>query len=147
TSRVRQVAVGDFLGEPAAATDGTLEAYVRRAGLGGLGLLEALRRLLSLFRLPGEAQKIARILEAFAQQHARTGADAAEFGHADGVYVLCYSIVLLNVDLHNPNVKKRMTPDDFVRANRGINDGADFGEGLLRRVYESISGEQLRLAE
>jgi hypothetical protein len=139
-------AVGDYLGEPAAAVDGTLAAYLRRAGLGGRSLLGALRRFLGLFRLPGEAQKISRILEAFAAEHARAGSDLGQFGSADGVFVLAYSLIMLNTDLHNPAVKKKMSADDFVRANRAINDGADFPSDFLRGLYAEIRSDEIRLA-
>ena len=50
-------------------------------------------------------------------------------------YVLAYSVIMLNTDQHNATVKKRMTADDFVRNNRGINDERDlprpFLEGAL----------------
>ena len=32
---------------------------------------------------------------------------------------------MLNTDQHTPSVKARMTKQEFVRNNRGINDGAD----------------------
>lgn len=39
---------------------------------------------------------------------------------------------MLNTSLHNPNVKDKPTVERFVAMNRGINDGGDLPEELLR---------------
>ena len=61
------------------------------------------RMFLESFRLPGEAQKIARVMEAFGQEYFRQCPDV--FHDADVVYVLAYSTILLNTDQHNPMVR------------------------------------------
>jgi Sec7-like guanine-nucleotide exchange factor len=50
---------------------------------------------------------------------------------ADTAFVLAFSLIMLNTDLHNPNVKHRMTKAAFLRNNRGINNGADLPEEFL----------------
>ena len=39
------------------------------------------------------------------------------------MYVLCYSLIMLNVDAHSPRIPEaaKMTSDQFVSNNRGIN--------------------------
>jgi hypothetical protein len=39
---------------------------------------------------------------------------------------------MLNTSLHNPNVKDKPTVERFIAMNRGINDGGDLPEELLR---------------
>ena len=39
--------------------------------------------------------------------------------------MLAFSLIMLNTDQHSPNIKNRMTKDQFVNNNRGIDDGAD----------------------
>lgn len=39
---------------------------------------------------------------------------------------------MLNTSLHNPNVKDKPTAERFIAMNRGINDGGDLPEELLR---------------
>lgn len=39
---------------------------------------------------------------------------------------------MLNTSLHNPNVKDKPPFERFVSINRGINDGADLPEELLK---------------
>ena len=45
-----------------------LKCYVSTFSFHGLGFDDALRKFLSAFRLPGEAQKIERIMETFSAQ-------------------------------------------------------------------------------
>lgn len=81
-----------------------------------------MRELLEAFRLPGEAQQIARITETFAAIYFASGPGTrhsyskllgasvelmiiqAEIRSEDAVYVLAYSVIMLNTDLHNPQV-------------------------------------------
>ena len=65
------------------------------------------RTFLSGFRLPGEAQKIDRLMEKFAERFVSCNPDA--FKSADVGYVLAYSVILLNTDAHNSQVKNKMT--------------------------------------
>lgn len=59
------------------------------------------------FRLPGEAQKIDRLMEKFAERFVSCNPDA--FKSADVAYVLAYSVIMLNTDAHNPQVKVKMS--------------------------------------
>ena len=65
------------------------------------------RTFLAGFRLPGEAQKIDRLMEKFAERYVSCNSDA--FKSADVAYVLAYSVILLNTDAHNPQVKTKMS--------------------------------------
>ncbi|CAK7340683.1 unnamed protein product [Dovyalis caffra] len=85
------------------------------------------------FRAPGEAQKIDRIMEMFAERYCKCNPKV--FSSADTAYALAYSVIMLNTDAHNPMVKNKMSPDDFIRNNLGIDDGKDLPEEYLRSVY------------
>mmetsp|Transcript_24482 Transcript_24482/g.29570 ORF Transcript_24482/g.29570 Transcript_24482/m.29570 type:complete len:753 (+) Transcript_24482:2-2260(+) len=54
---------------------------------------------------------------------------------------------MLNTDLHNPNMnpEKRMTLEEFIRNNRGINEGEDLSEEFLTEVYKEIEARELRV--
>ena len=54
------------------------------------------------------------------------------FSLLDTCYVLSFAIIMLNTSLHNPNVKDKPTVERFIAMNRGINDGGDLPEELLR---------------
>lgn len=49
-----------------------------------------------------------------------------EIHTADAAYVLAFSIIMLNTDLHSPQVRKRMTLEDYSRNLKGVNDNKDF---------------------
>lgn len=87
------------------------------------------RQFLWSFRLPGEAQKIDRMMECFAQRYCQLNPDI--FTNADTCYVLSFAIIMLNTSLHNPSVKDKPAPEQFVAMNRGINNGGDLPQELL----------------
>lgn len=60
-------------------------------------------------------------------------------------YVLSYSVIMLNTDQHNPTIKKRMSLDDFVRNNRGIDDGRDIDRAFLEDLYNRIKANQIMM--
>ncbi len=47
-------------------------------------------------------------------------------------YILSFAIIMLNTSLHNPNVKDKPPVERFISMNRGINEGGDLPEDLLR---------------
>jgi brefeldin A-inhibited guanine nucleotide-exchange protein len=67
--------------------------------------------------------------------------------HTDPAYVLAYSVIMLNTDAYNPQVKKRMTKADFIKNNRGINDGSDLPEELLSGIFDDIHAKEIRMKD
>ena len=64
----------------------------------------------------------------------------------DTIFILSFAIILLNTDLHTPNLKqeKRMKVEDFVKNLRGIDDGTDVDRDLLVGIYERIRTQEFR---
>ena len=60
----------------------------------------------------GEAQKIDRIMEKFAEKFCRDNPEA--FESADGPYLLSFAIIMLNTDAHNPKAERKMMSEDFT---------------------------------
>lgn len=54
---------------------------------------------------------------------------------------------MLNTDAHSPQVKNRMTKQEFIRNNRGINQGADLPEDYLSAVYNEILADEIRMKD
>jgi len=54
---------------------------------------------------------------------------------------------MLNTDAHNPQVKHRMTKNDFLKNNRGINDGADLPPDFLNGIYDDIVNNEIRMKD
>jgi hypothetical protein len=121
-----------------------LDAYAKLFDFIDLDFDIALRRFLCRFRLPGEAQKIDRIMNAFAQQYfVQNRTDI--FSSADTVYILAFSVIMLNTDAHNPHIKKKMTQSEFIRNNRGTNDGKDISTEYLAALYERIVSNEIKM--
>ncbi|XP_019432960.1 PREDICTED: brefeldin A-inhibited guanine nucleotide-exchange protein 2-like isoform X2 [Lupinus angustifolius] len=137
--------IGDYLGEGEELSLKVMHAYVDSFDFQGIEFDEAIRAFLEGFRLPGEAQKIDRIMEKFAERYSKCNPKI--FSSADTAYVLAYSVILLNNDAHNPMVKKKMSTDDFIKSNRGIDDGKDLSEEYLRSLFERISRNEIKMKE
>ncbi|KAL5727977.1 Brefeldin A-inhibited guanine nucleotide-exchange protein 2 [Ranunculus cassubicifolius] len=137
--------VGDYLGERDDLPLKVMHSYVDSFDFQGMAFDEAIRAFLQGFRLPGEAQKIDRIMEKFSERYWKCNPKA--FTSADTAYVLAYSVILLNTDAHNPMVKNKMSPEDFIRNNRGIDDGKDIAEDYLRSLYERISKNEIKMKD
>ncbi|KAF2849783.1 hypothetical protein T440DRAFT_426418 [Plenodomus tracheiphilus IPT5] len=139
-----KAALGEFLGEGDPENIAIMHAFVDLMDFTKTRFTDALRRFLQSFRLPGEAQKIDRFMLKFAERYITGNPNA--YANADTAYVLSYSVIMLNVDQHSKKMKgPRMTPEDFIKNNRGINDNADLPEDYLRGIYEEISRNEIVL--
>lgn len=142
-----EVEMGDYLGE--GDEDFKVQVrltYVRAISFKGMTLVESLRHFLTNggFRLPGEAQKIERMVEAFAQCFWEDS--PTSFSSADTAMIIAYSIIMLNTDLHNPQVKKnKMSREQFVKNNRGIDNGKDLPRRFLEEVYDDIAQNPMHI--
>ncbi|KAA0713467.1 SEC7 and coiled-coil domain-containing protein 1 [Triplophysa tibetana] len=114
-----------------------LKAFVDLHEFSHLNLVQALRQFLWSFRLPGEAQKIDRMMEAFATRYCNC--IPGVFQSTDTCYILSFAIIMLNTSLHNPNVKEKTTLERFISMNRGINNGSDLPDDLLTVSSQSES--------
>ena len=95
--------------------------------------------------MPGEAQKIDRFMLKFAERYVKYNPDI--FANADAAYVLAYSCIMLNVDQHNRQIKKRMTKAEFIKNNRGINDNADLPEEFLSAIFDEIHTNEIKMKD
>uniref|UniRef100_A0A8C1L0Q2 Cytohesin 4b n=1 Tax=Cyprinus carpio TaxID=7962 RepID=A0A8C1L0Q2_CYPCA len=142
---LNKTAIGDFLGEREDMHLQILKAFVELHEFSDLNLVQALRQFLWSFRLPGEAQKIDRMMEAFATRYCNCNANV--FQSTDTCYILSFAIIMLNTSLHNPNVKDKTSLERFISMNRGINNGQDLPNELLTNLYNSIRNEPFKIPE
>ncbi|WWC66365.1 uncharacterized protein I206_100266 [Kwoniella pini CBS 10737] len=143
SSRLDKKLVGEYISRPDQL--GLLKAFIGLFDFKGKSIADAMRELLETFRLPGEAQPIARITETFAEHF--FSFRPAEIVDQDAVYVLAYSVIMLNTDLHNPQNRKRMSIDDYRKNLRGVNGGKDFDPEYLAAIHESIKKREIILPE
>jgi hypothetical protein len=108
----------------------------------------SLRKFLTKFRLPGEAQCIDRLMEAFSAMVYKQASERSYFKDADAAFILAFSTIMLNTDLHNPNLpevrhtkappparagRARQQPSSLARAERAGRAGERTNNLLLSR--------------
>lgn len=134
--------VGDFLGNHDEFCVQVLHEFAGTFDFQDMNLDTALRLFLETFRLPGESQKIQRVLEAFSERYYEQSPQI--LANKDAALLLSYSLIMLNTDQHNVQVKKKMTEEDFIRNNRHINGGNDLPRDFLTELYHSICKNEIR---
>lgn len=142
---LNKAAIGDYLGERKEFNMKVLDSYVNLHNFTDTILVQALRQFLWSFRLPGEAQKIDRMMEKFAIRYCQQ--NPGVFDDTDTCFVLSFAIIMLNTSLHNPSVREKPTLDEFISLNSSINNGKDLPRTLLESLYESIKQEPFRIPE
>lgn len=118
-----------------------------------------MRRFVGLFRLPGEAQKIDRIIEAFAQSYCRDNPDFMKpyddvpseeerpplrVPIADLAYIISFAVIMLHTDAHSREIKSenKMTVEEFVKNNQACEGGEAIPESYLSSLYERVVSEE-----
>lgn len=146
TGRLSKKVLGDYISKR--DNEELLGAFVDLLDFSGRNVVEALRELLSSFRLPGESPLIERIVTTFSE-HYMEKAKPEGIADKDAVYILTYAIIMLNTELYNPNVKSqnRMSCPAFARNLRGVNGGNDFAEEFLQEIYDSIKENEIILPD
>lgn len=164
--------IGEYLGNLQNSFNMTvLECFARELDLSGMQVDVALRKFQAYFRMPGEAQKIERLMEIFSQRYCQCNSDVIArlrssdtvskrpaslfsftlmgvfyiqkfllYFHQTQIFVLAFAIIMLNTDLHTPNLKsdRRMRVEDFIKNLRGIDDCHDIDRDMLVGIYERV---------
>ncbi|XP_035709820.1 IQ motif and SEC7 domain-containing protein 1 isoform X4 [Folsomia candida] len=125
-----------------------LEHFVNEIDLSSLPVDLALRKFQCYYRMPGEAQKIERLMESFSRRYAACNPHVvSQFRNcADTVFVLAFAIIMLNTDLHTPHLKadRRMKVDDFIKNLRSVDDGGDIDREILVGIYDRIKATEFK---
>jgi hypothetical protein len=166
-------AVGEFLGSGDVSDEVRL-SYVAAIAFGGFQVEAALRHFLTEahFRLPGEAQKVDRLIATFAKCFwSSRRADAVPTDRAslaallqtsilspskpllaswappseDAVYLLAFALIMLNTDLHRVTSKKvqKMSQKEFVHNLQRSGAGVPTAE--LEHMYASVAAKPIQL--
>lgn len=152
--------VGDYLGD-GTKTEGAknkevLAAYTSQIKLNDMGVVPALRTYLKNFELPGEGQKVDRIMDAFGvafiAQNPNSEINAPEGSKETGLLVatreeaasvLAYGVIGLGTDLHNPAVKVKKTQDEFRKPFQGKEYTGCFNDKLLNGLYDEVASAKI----
>lgn len=153
STRLNKKVLGVYLAEP--TNKDLLREFMYMFDFSGLRVDEGLRIMLKAFRLPGESQQIERVVETFADafvdsQNSPDGLLCLQEGQepvvldSSAVFLLSYSIIMLNTDLHNPKVKRHMDLNDYERNVSGVHS---FPRWYLETIYNSIRDREIVMPE
>lgn len=137
--------IGKYLGENNDYNRQVLRCFIDAQPIQRLNILQALRQFLYSFRIPGESQVIGRIVEMFAKRYNEVNPTALT---NDALFMLCFSFIMLNTDLHNPSVKEKMTFDQYKRVVMEMvkkESSLINVEDSLPFYYETLKNEPLEL--
>lgn len=135
--------VGDYLGEGDDKNIATMHALVDQLNFKEAGFIDALRDFLKNFKLPGESQKIDRFMLKFAERYVEQNPDV--FAKPDTAYVLAFSLIMLNTDLHSPQIKKKITLDEFIDLLGGLKKEDELSNEYMTELYNEIKNNEIKL--
>eukprot|EP00804_Cyclotella_cryptica_P017432 CCRYP_020826-RA/>CCRYP_020826-RA protein AED:0.08 eAED:0.08 QI:0/0/0/0.75/1/1/4/0/1962 len=156
--------LGDYLGE--GGIDGADKDYwnhirfnyTRAISFVGMNVEQGLRHYLTGcgFRLPGEAQKIDRIISTFSQCYWEDNAGDLQkcpFQDQDTVFLVSFAIIMLNTDLHKASASgqkgrapKKMTRNEFIANLRHVYNSVDKFRDYLITIYDSIEANPIEIS-
>ena len=124
-----------------------LKGFLNCFNFQGKPLLRSIREMVFQMRLPGESQKIDRVMQAFATHwyslNKESGPRINPFRTEDAAFILSFSIIMLNTDLHSGKMDKTMTKDQFRSMNRGIDGGQNIPDEYLDQTYDDVKESQI----
>ena len=59
-------------------------------------------------------------------------------GLLETIYVLCFSLILLSIDLTSPHVKNKMSKREFIRNTRRAVINGNLSDELAGHLYDNI---------
>ena len=145
TPNLKKQNIGEFLGENTDLSITTLKFFAESFDFKNMDIVQALRLFLFSFQLPSEGQKIDRIIEHFASKYYND--NPTLLTNADSAFYLSYGIMILQTALHNPNVKDKMTLEEFTKILEEQNIQGNFSSDFFSDIYRQISEDPLSLPE
>ncbi|KAF4126086.1 Guanine-nucleotide exchange factor, contains Sec7 domain [Geosmithia morbida] len=107
-----------WMGEEGPVRQRTLQAYMDLYDFADQSVVYALRQVCGRLVLRAETQQVDRILVAFSKRWCECNPNHG-FKATDVIHTICYSIMLLNTDLHMADIESKMTRSQFVRNTMG----------------------------
>ncbi|KAF2630001.1 Sec7 domain-containing protein [Macroventuria anomochaeta] len=103
-----------LLGDVTLSSARTRKAFMDLFDWTGFTILAAMRDMCGKLVLKAETQQVDRILMSLSERWCECNPNHG-FKEVDVVHTICYSILLLNTDLHVADIETRMTRSQFVR--------------------------------
>lgn len=145
SDKLDKTAIGEYIGD--LDNKEIMYLFVNQMNFANKDIVAALRHFLDHFRLPGEAQKIDRLMEKFAARYCETNPNNKMFQSADAAYVLSYSIIILTTDLHSPQIKNKITKEQYIKMNQPTDASKDnsLPEEFLSKIYDDIASSEIKI--
>jgi len=145
TATLSKEKLGEYFGDESPFQIKVLTEFTELIDFKGMTIDDGLRIFLNYFDLPGEGQKIDRIMQVFAGKYYKDNPNSFKSGSA--AYTLSFALIMLQTDAHSTNIKEqdKMTLVSFSRMVRGINDGEDLSPEELAGFYNRILESPLAL--
>eukprot|EP00941_MAST-03F_sp_MAST-3F-sp1_P001826 g1826.t1 len=124
--------IGKFLADP--GNTEVLKAFTEMINFATMPFFEALKHFLAHFHLPGEAQQIERIVQAFAAAYFSTNPFVLK--STEECFVLGYSAIMLNTD--KKSRKGKMTLLDFIQTVQSVPGGKGIERKVIERVFQDV---------
>ena len=129
-----------------------LKEYAKTYNFKGYNIIKAMNLFVSTFRLMGESYNIYNFICAFASRYYEENKEIYEknklnknkdvnsicFNSEEEVTSFAYSIMILNTDLHNPNVINKMTVEEFIKNNKSSGLFTEVPEDYFKKIYQDL---------
>ncbi|KAL5612011.1 hypothetical protein BROUX41_000426 [Berkeleyomyces rouxiae] len=102
-----------WMGEEGPVRQRVLRAYMELYDFRNTSIVESLRAVCNRLIFRAETQQVDRILVCFSNRWAACNAKHG-FKTIDVIHTICYSIFLLNTDLHMADIEQKMTRPQFI---------------------------------
>ncbi|KAH6899816.1 hypothetical protein B0T10DRAFT_503235 [Thelonectria olida] len=103
-----------WMGEEGPIRQRTLQAYMELYNFTNRSVVQALREVCCRLVFRAETQQVDRILVAFSKRWCDCNPNHG-FKATDVIHTICYSIMLLNTDLHVADIEQKMTRGQFIK--------------------------------
>lgn len=111
---ISKMAAASWLGESKTLNTRTLHEYMAFYDFSQMNILTALRTLCGKLVLRGETQQFDRIITALSARWCECNPNHG-FKAQDVVHTICYSLILLNTDLHLADIGEKMSKSAYVK--------------------------------
>ncbi|KAF1920274.1 hypothetical protein BDU57DRAFT_544015 [Ampelomyces quisqualis] len=113
-SAAQKAGAAAILGDVTLSSTRTRKAFMDLFDWTGFNILGAMRDMCGKLVLKAETQQVDRILMSLSERWCECNPNHG-FKAVDVVHTICYSILLLNTDLHMADIESRMTRSQFVK--------------------------------
>lgn len=137
--------IGDYIGENLDLNIKVLDSFSSIFDFKGRSIIDSIRYFLSTFKLPGEAQKIDRIMQRFANKYSLD--NPKEYKNADLAYYISFAIIMIQTEIHNPHVKNKRGLKGFIDMCRQFGTAEDLSDTYLEGIYKDIELRPISMVE